>query len=295
MRTVIRTTLLGAALVLAVGAAWAQNKADDPKVKPVTGDDKFKDEPGVHRMEIYNGPLRTVHYIYRGLSPSEAQAVRELERAENETTLANELLMLRLQYASGERGLDAERRFSQQQLYGFSESGGVSAAASYAQHVVYPYGYIGTGRGWGGWGWGGYGGGGYSGSVAGGFTSTDAVSLGFGVGDEGRVKTEVAHILAQQATPEYAAKVGQDLSTASIRAASFPVVKNNLGLKDPAIGEAGFGSGHKVVVHLKDGKKLEGEEMASDNPAVWYYLKLKGETEPSKYPVGNIDKVVPAK
>src|SRR5262245_57512226 len=117
MRTVVKGASLAALLMLAA-TGFAQNN----KVKPAVGPADDKDEPGVHRMEIYNGPLRTVHYIYRGLAPSEAQAVRELERAENENILASDLLALRQQYASGERTFDAQRRFRQEQLYGYSSS-----------------------------------------------------------------------------------------------------------------------------------------------------------------------------
>jgi hypothetical protein len=238
MRTVFRTTLLSAALLLAAGTLWAQDKPGQNKnggVKPAVGAVDRAEEAGVHRMEIYNGPLRSVHYIYRGLSPSEAQAVRELERAENESTLANEMLALRMQYVSGERGADAQRRFSQQQLYGYTAAESEAGAISYGRRV-YPYGYIGSSPFWGGWGmgWGGYGGGGMMASGA--FSSADAVGLGLGVGDEGRIKTEMARTVASQATPEYAARASQDLTSAAARASSYPVVRDSLNLsRAPAI------------------------------------------------------------
>ena len=55
-------------------------------------------EPGIHRLQIYNGPLRTVHYFSASGSPGEQANFREAERAENQVDLANQLLDLRNQY-----------------------------------------------------------------------------------------------------------------------------------------------------------------------------------------------------
>jgi hypothetical protein len=281
MKTVIRTALFAAAL-LVVSSAWADDKPNakpDDKAKPATDeklkaptpiDDKAKpaadvapknDEPGVHRMEIYNGPLRSVHYIYRGLSSSEAQAVRDLERAENETTLANEMLALRMQYVSGERALDAQRRFSQQQLYGYSAAESESGSFSFPRREGL-FGYI--RGGWGGWGggWGGYGGG-WGGGYSAGYSSADSVGLAVGVGDEGRIKTAMAPVVASQATPEYAAKVGQDLTAAATRAASYATVRNTLGLKPSSIVPVG---GDVTITRVLDGKaeKIQGKVLSEE-------------------------------
>jgi len=277
MKTVIRTALFAAAL-LVVSSAWADDKPNakpDDKAKPPTEeklkaptptDDKVKpaadaaaknDEPGVHRMEITNGALRSVHYIYRGLSPSEAQAVRELERAENETILANEMLALRMQYVSGERTAEAQRRFSQQQLYGYSASEADSGSFSaYRRNGL--FGYI--RGGWGGWG--GYGAG-WCGGYSAGYSSADSVGLGEGVGDEGRIKTAMAPVIASQATPEYAAKVGQDLTAAATRAASYATVRNTLGLKPSSIVPV---AGDVTITRVLDGKaeKIQGKVLSEE-------------------------------
>jgi hypothetical protein len=274
MRTVTRIATLTLALLLTGGAAWGQNK--DQGAKPAA------DEPGVHRMEIYNGPVRTVHYVYRGLSPSEASAVRELERAENENTLAGEMLNLRLQYVAGERVAEAQRRFAQQQLYGFSE-GQVQSTSYSAGWRHGPLGYISTGRPWwggGGWGWGGWGGGGYGyashgGSVSGGFTSTDSVGLAVGVGDEGRIKTAMAQTIANQATPDYAARATEDLAVATALASATLDDKNLAQIGVPKIKPVESG---KFPLEYKDGGKetIEGDKVFEN--ANWIIFKTtKGE------------------
>ncbi len=295
MRTVIRATLLAAAVALAAGSAWAQQKPGeklpppgDPNVKPAVGP-ADQGEPGVGRLEIWNGPVRTVHYVYRGLSPSEAQAVRELERAENEMTLANDMLALRMQYVGGERVADAQRRFTQQQLYGYSASESNSGSVAYSRRVG-EYGRIAPW--WGGWGWGGWGGGwsnGTTGAASGGFTSTDAVGLGQGVGDEGAIKTLMARTIAGQATPEYAARANADLQAAAGAAASYPVVRNSLGLKETPFSFVGA----EVSVEVAGGgAPIKGTLMGEDRD---YLFIKKADGSTSRVPKGNVREVVTPK
>jgi hypothetical protein len=91
MNRVIHTALVVAALLI-VGSAQADDQPPlpdgqpDAKTKPTVAVSPRPGEPGVYRMEIYNGARRTVHYVPIGLSPSEVQAVLELERAENQTS-----------------------------------------------------------------------------------------------------------------------------------------------------------------------------------------------------------------
>jgi hypothetical protein len=60
--------------------------------------------PGPHRMVIFNGPTRTVHYQPPpGASAAEASIYRELERSENEAYLSDLLLTLMIEYVQQER------------------------------------------------------------------------------------------------------------------------------------------------------------------------------------------------
>jgi hypothetical protein len=256
----MRTVLSLAGALLLAATAFAQDK----QVKPAVGN-ADKQDAGVHRMEIYNGPMRSVHYVYRGLSGSEAQAVRELEMAENEAILARDMLALRQQYVSGERTFDAQRRATQEQLYGFTESS-ASAAAFSAYRRVGEYGRTWGFFPFGGWG---YGDGFSSGATASAFSSADAVSLGMGVGDEGVVKTAMAPIVAGQATPDYAAKANQYLTAATARAAASPLVRDSLKLK---AADAAY-AGNVVITRVLDGKseKIEGKVLSEEGD--WLILE----------------------
>src|SRR4051812_10024596 len=91
--------------LLLTGAARAQ----DVRPAAATAD------RGPHRMEIWNGPIRTVHYFPSGNSPGEALSLRELARAENEADNLDDLQALRRQYLAGERILEARRQRTQSQ------------------------------------------------------------------------------------------------------------------------------------------------------------------------------------
>jgi hypothetical protein len=216
-------------------------------------------------MVIYNGPVRTIHYISDGVSPSESSSLRDLERAENDVALADQLQALKLQYIRDERGLQSRRRDVQQLLYGYSSQESASAAAGWG----YPAGY-----GWGGgYGYPGYfglspynsfyGGGGYASA---GYSASAVNSLANGVGDEGVLKNELAKTIAAQATPDYAAHASANLSAALSRASQFEGTQKALGAKGPityAAGPAGAESrfgvkpGDEVNVTLRLGDKTE--------------------------------------
>jgi hypothetical protein len=131
----------------------------------------------------------------------------------------------------------------------------------------------------------GYGYGSYVNGLAG-FSSSESVGLGQGVGDEGPIKTMVARTIAEQANPEYAAKAAQNLTAAEGRASNYAVVKNSLGLKGGSgdIAEAGFSkpvAGKPIpvtVTRVLDGKaeKIDGELVNSDGD--WLTLKVPGGT-----------------
>jgi hypothetical protein len=240
-------------LLLAASTGWAQQAAPRPAAA---------DEGGVHRMVIYNGAVRSIHYVYDGVSPSEASSLRDLERAENDVALADQLQALKLQYIRDERELESRRRDVQRLLYGYSSETTASASAGVAGYPGYGYGY----------GYPGYFGLSpystlYGGSYAtAGYTGTAMNSLAFGVGDEGVLKTELAKAIAAQATPEYAAHASANLSASLARASQFEGTQKALGAKGPiafAAGAAGpesrFGlkPGDDVNVTVRVGDKTE--------------------------------------
>jgi hypothetical protein len=130
-----------------------------------------------HQMEIYNGPVRTVHYFSAGASTAERSNMREVERSENEAALADQLLDLRRQYVSNERFLENRRREVQKLYYGYHASYNYGYYGYYSPFAYYAY--LGNGAEY----WPGLGNG--------------TVSQGlFGVGDEGVIKAAIAQTLA---------------------------------------------------------------------------------------------------
>jgi hypothetical protein len=216
-------------------------------------------------MVIYNGPVRTVHYVYSGVSPSEEASIRELQRAENEVVIADQLQELRLQYVTDERALEAHRRNLQELLYGYSST---TEAMAFAGFGTYP-GYGVTG----GYFYPGFGtySGGYSpyygapGTAFAGYTGTASNSLANGVGDEGVVKAHQAKTMADLGNPDYGARANANLSAALAQASHHEATRAALGLKGPIAlaGAAGpesrFGvkPGDQVTVTVRIGNKTE--------------------------------------
>jgi hypothetical protein len=219
--------------LLAAPAAWGQD------VKPATP------PKGPHVMEIFDGPSRTVHYIFpANASPGERQMYRDLERAENEQSYVANLQALRRQYVTGERMLEARRQIEQQQLYGWNFDrafgagylGGAYPAAPYS-YPYYGYGYYGAGPYWG---------------------ASLAVSqtLGTGIAPDGVIKQEMAKIIALNSTPEYTAKVDRQLSEAVAAL--------------PADGKEVPVATHEILT-LKSGDKIEGRVIRED--ADWIVMQ----------------------
>jgi hypothetical protein len=271
MRTV--TTRAGLALVLLLGgaAAWAQDKKPPPP----------PDEPTVHRMEIYNGPVRSVHYISRNLSAGDQATLRELEHAENEVAIAGNLEALRLQYVVDEQAQQAHRRHLQQLLYGYSSE--TTADLSFVGGYR-PYGW-----------YGGYGAGylaapyyfGGPGAFAS-FTATASHSLANGVGDEGVLKAEIARSIGGEAVPDAGARANAGLTAALARAGQSGSLRTALGIregKEPIStvafetlvpGTPGIAAGAPVVVtRTHDGKseKVEGNFVNADKD--WLVVQTK--------------------
>src|SRR6476620_7074550 len=104
---------LSAVLVGMLPAAAASGQA----VRPAA---ETREPAGPFKMEIYNGPNRTVHYFPGTTSPGEAAALRDLERSENEVAYLEGLQTLRQQYVNDERFLQTNRSVVQDRLYGLA-------------------------------------------------------------------------------------------------------------------------------------------------------------------------------
>jgi len=272
----MRTVLTGTAVVLGLflaAPAWAQGK------KAALGDG-----PAVHRMEIWNGAQRTIRYVYQDLSPSEEAVLKELERAENEANLADQMAQVRQAYVTTELVMEPRRRQVQYLLYGYNSEttaglltgggiggygfGGGAAVGYAAPYGLYPYGFNSA-----------YGGGygyGYGGGFAGG-SSTNTLAVG--IGDEGAVKTEIARSLAGQMAPEKVAEAHRNLDAAMARASAVGPIRVALGLKEDKGGVRRVGfyteGGNVTVTRMLEGKadKIEGKVLADDDQ--WLVLDTK--------------------
>lgn len=121
--------LVGLALTILQGSL-NHVQAEDNKVKKADNKIRPADQSrdsNVHKMTIQNGQTRTVQYFSITGSPSEESALKELSRAENEATYAEDLLALRNQYMNTERAMEARRRQVQLSLYGKSIENNTSA------------------------------------------------------------------------------------------------------------------------------------------------------------------------
>jgi hypothetical protein len=227
------------------------------------------------RIEIFNGPMRTVHYYSSGLSRSDRLLLRDMEQAENEIALADQLAALRQQYVRDEIILERARRQAQEQLYGAvnSYATGVypdqlwavdlNAALSFPgnpnlaafrgaafpgilpNYAGFP-GYFGLNNLYGG-----------VGSLA---------ALGV---EEGRLKTELARTLATQATPEYTAMARKNYEMAMERASRSDALARDLNLSKSPIRSA---EAEKPPVHvtvtMKGGAKIEGTLLKDEGDRV---------------------------
>jgi hypothetical protein len=149
--------------------------------------------PAYHRIEIYNGPYRTVHYYSDGASAEDQTKLRDRERNENEAAMADQLQALLRQYVADESILERRRRNVQLLFYGHSNV--ISEVYPYynefypSYDAPYGYGYYAP-----------YNSFGYS-SYWPGFTSVTSTNGLFGVGDEGRLKSELVRSLAAKVMP----------------------------------------------------------------------------------------------
>jgi hypothetical protein len=197
-------------------------------------------------MEIYNGPVASVHYVSFGNVPAAEQArMTEQERRESHSSLLGDLHALLREYVQHERSMERRRTAVQQLYYGYTSS--TWSAWSVGGGWWYP------------WYWGSPG---YSQG------NSSVQGLGEGPADEGVIKTELARVLAQMAAPVPAAqmipppKAARDAGAASdsVAAADVPPVS----------------PGTRIVVSTRHGDRTENVEgtflRASDR---WIVLRTK--------------------
>ncbi len=266
-RSLMSRGLLGAGLALTLVGLPSVALAQSPA--PVQTD------PGLHKMVIYNGATRTVHYFAPGSSPAEQTALKQLEQAENQMTLNDSLQSLKQQYVNTESQMEARRREVQRKLYGLSINDRTSSSATYSgvgQGQPSPYGtpFLTSNGGW--WGFpGAYPYSGYSGNqVTLQQSSETNQSLANGIGDEGQFKRAMVSEMARQANPE----------TAATALRNYENARANLGNVRPSGVVAASSetvTPRTATVTLKDGEKITGILVHQDG--TWITLRTKNSEE----------------
>src|SRR5689334_15905739 len=126
------TARVGSAACFLLALAWTASAQEKPPAQ--------SKEPASHRMEVYNGPYRSVYYFSDGGSAADQAKLRDAERGENEAAVADQVHALLRQYLADESLLQRRRRDVQLLFYGHSNVinewliGGQVAGA-------YPYGF----------------------------------------------------------------------------------------------------------------------------------------------------------
>jgi hypothetical protein len=261
--------IAAAVAALAVTVGFGSSAGAQQPAKPAADT-----EARVHRIEIWNGPVRTVTYLSQGYSPGEESALRDLARAENEMAIADEIQGLRRQYLRNERTLEARRGQVNPLLYGYSSEyaaglfpGYVPGSFGYGNFAGFPYGVGGFGNVVGTFG--------YPGAAASLGTVTN--SLANGVGSEGVIKDVLAQTLAPAAAPEAVARAARAYDTAVARVADSDRLRTALGWGKGPIATVGHerSVGGPVTVTTKDGKSYEGT-LVQDDPE-WITVDTKTE------------------
>jgi len=241
MNLLCRVAGLGTAIAL---AACMPVPAQAQQGKPAA-----QNESGIHRMEIWNGPVRTVHNFSRGFSPGEVAALRALEHAEAGLAIADEVQGLRRLYLRNERVLEQRRGQVNPLLYGYSteSAAGGFDTSGYAGYGRYPYAYL-------------YGGGGIASSGTFGFGSVTK-TLASGIGNEGVIKNELAHTLTDASASDAYARAARAYDVAVARVAESDRLRTALGWRkgeaSPVKEERWVGG--QVSVTTKDGKMVDGK------------------------------------
>jgi len=273
MKRVLWCGAVALATVLSATPAWAQ-------VRPASEDR----EPQVHRMDIYSGGLRTVHYFGQNMSSGDQTTLADLERSENQASTGDLLGQLHREYLVNERAMEARRHQVQMLLYGYSSetgAGGLTSSAPLTPYAYAPsYGYSSV-----------IGAGGLSGVApfvgsayaprynssylyagspylgAGTFEATATNSLANGIGDEGVLKKDLARTWSAQATPERIAELRRDRDAIAARISQSDGLRAafNPGAKGGVVPAANDSATRPhVVVTTKSNEKIEGTLVNDD-------------------------------
>lgn len=308
---------LAMSIILATTAQAQQTRsnyahAQAPAAKKIPTDPQS--QGAVHRIETYSGTRRSVRYLPAGnVSSSDRAGARELQHAENEASYLYDLERLKQQYVSDERVMEQDRLAVQRQLYGTNITS--ESDASQTNRGVYNNNYSSFYPGYPGYGWygrspvypsygiygaypylgyGAYGGIGAQSNFARttmGQNHTERTvtrSLRNGVGDEGRVKEAMAHVIAGQSSPEYGEKVMQEYEKAMSQAASSPTLAKALSVRKDSVAAAKYEPSFSVkseVTIWTGADKVDGVVKA-DRPG-WVVLETdEGEVSVRKSTIG---------
>lgn len=253
-----RLASVAALVLLTAGPALAQKQ-----VKPADADLKA---PEIYRLTVYNGPNRSVHYVTNSyMSPSDQEALRNLERAENELILVDQLLALRSQYVADERVLEAKRRTMQELLYGYNNTDSYSLSGTGSNYyTTFPtplFGYNGIYGAWGrGYGYGDY---------ASALSTTTNHTLAVGVGPEGAIKEALATSLTAPAIADMSSAASRGYHAALSRVYDIERVREGMGLPKVRVADVPAGP---HTVYLTDGSKITGTIVKED--ADWITIKV---------------------
>jgi hypothetical protein len=272
----------GAAVLLVLAWAGAAQAQAQEVLPPEANPYVKKGRP--YRVEVNNGPTRTVQYIGVGLTPDVRLTVRELERVENSAAYSREVLALKRQYVRDEKLVEANRTVAQ--------------AKALAPEISYPNyfglgGYLGSGYYFGGLPVGlGYPTypsvySGYRGGFLGAALSTGSFttsSLGYSLPDDSVLKSSLSQTIAAQSTPEYAATLNRDAEHVALRAYASPTIRVALGLPSAEDGRRernairavveDFSPTAPVTVTMKNGTVYRGTKTRAAEG--WLVIDLVG-------------------
>jgi hypothetical protein len=223
-------------------------------------------------MEIWNGSSRSVHFFSQGASTGDETALRDLQRAENDLALANDVQSLRRQYLMNQRVL-AQRL--NESIASWAPNYGVAVSPSWYD----PYGTMGVGApyqnvasaGVGPYMYGQFG---------------PAPSPGLGTGLEGVLGDEFSRSLAQMITPQATTNALRAYDSAVTRVADSKLgSKIGLVKRERTIGPA------VTLILKKDNEKISGNLVSEDDT----WITVETAKEEVSIRKADVDRIVRSK
>jgi len=243
----------------------------------------------VTKIEIFNGPTRTVRYFSNNLTPAESATVRELETLENESSYARDLQTVKREYVRSEQVLEPNRRLVKQLLYnpdnlvwptyaawpgayGWGGSYGYGLPSAHASYFRSPYvntAYLpaaGPAYGY------------LSGPVAGGLPDD--------LPAESRIKDAMSAVIAREATPEYVTQLQRQTERVALRATTSPTLRVAFGLpetktvirerNDYRLASGEVSAPGAITITLKGGDQIRALKMNEDGD--WFVIETAEES-----------------